>query len=118
MFKYTVFICLIFITLTTHAALTDPTRPPDFNPATAAAVLGKGLTLEAIFYSANRRQAIINGQTLQAGDTIAGFKLLQIKSQAVLLKGPEGVFEMPLLSWQIKPIAIPMERMSNGRSDD
>src|SRR5687768_11790743 len=96
---------LVVLTFSCQAELTDPTRPANFDPATITTTLAKSLSLDAIFYSPTEQHAIINGQTLHQGDTIAGYRLLQIKPQAVIVKGPNGTFELPLLTLQIKRTA-------------
>lgn len=101
-FQRGLLLALLIITFNCHAALKDPTRPAGFDPYAIAATASKGLSLDAIFYSPQEQRAIINGQTLHQGDSIAGFRLLQIKPQAVVLKGPNGIIELPLFTLNIK----------------
>jgi len=101
--------CLCGLTLsvmmvwqTSYAELRDPTQPANYDPAVAAAELGKGLALTAIFDTKHQRSAIINGQVVQIGDRIAEFEVLNITNEEVRLKGPKGIFALPLSGADIK----------------
>lgn len=62
----------------------DPTRPLDYRVSRASVEL----SLNAILHGGERRLAVINGQRLQEGDTIAnsgGIRVVRINGDAVLL---------------------------------
>ncbi len=62
----------------------DPTRPLDYRVSRASVEL----SLNAILHGGERRLAVINGQRLQEGDTIAnsgGIRVVRINGDAVLV---------------------------------
>lgn len=62
----------------------DPTRPLDYRVSRESV----SLTLNAIMAGDSRRLAIINGQSLTAGEMIAntgGVRLLQVESHSVIV---------------------------------
>lgn len=81
----------------TAEALVDPMRPVRYqNPATTSTVIKKknqGEThdwqLTAVLLSARRSVAVINGKPLQVGERLDGYKLVQIKSDRVILKNKQ-----------------------------
>ncbi len=85
-----------------YAELRDPTRPPNYVMDDADQTNPQKLTVHAIIVGPKRQVAIINGQSVQIGDTIAGFKVLEIKPQAIRLQGPSGITIFPLLQQDIK----------------
>lgn len=48
------------------------------------------LRLEGIFYNASAPQAIVNGQTVYAGDNVDGFHIKKISKDTVSLIAPDG----------------------------
>lgn len=72
------------------ATLPDPTRPADYlarveapaNQDSSAA----NFTLTGIRIDAEDRTAIVNGNLIRVGDTVAGAKLLEIDAAAVVLQ--------------------------------
>lgn len=61
--------------------LRDPTRPLGY---AVSAKSEQSLILQAIFTGSGRKEAIINGVAVKEGDTIAGKKILRIRSNEVL----------------------------------
>lgn len=59
----------------------DPTRPLHYN--SSAATANSGLRLSSILISDNRRIAVINGQLVSEGDTVAGATLIRILDNRV-----------------------------------
>ncbi len=73
--------------------LRDPLRPRGFQgttsakaPATQPAVKTAEWRLGAVLLSAERSVAVINGQSLQVGDLLEGYKLVSIEADQVLLQ--------------------------------
>jgi hypothetical protein len=81
--------------------LNDPTQPSK-SPAPLAEVLGKNLDITAIFFSANRYIAVINGKLSKEGDIINGFRIVNIQPYAVKFRGAEGVFVKGVVSPRVK----------------
>jgi len=84
-----------------HAELGDPTRPPDYKkqaelPQTAAAVAEKW-ALTSVLISPQRRVAIVNGQTVQEGDTVGSSRVVRIRTSEVLLQHGADRFVVSLL---------------------
>ena len=73
-------------------ALRDPTRPP---AAGANIVAGKmqasGWVLQSVLISPERRYAIINGEVVALGGSIAGAELISIAAERVTLRTREGL---------------------------
>lgn len=76
------------------AAAGDPTRPPSYAPAPERAVKAVdlkpleslSLSLNSVFFSAERRAAVINGKMLTVGQSIDNAKLVDIQPYGVTLK--------------------------------
>ena len=72
--------------------LRDPTRPP---AAGANRVVGKmqasGWILQSVLISPERRYAIINGEVVALGGSIAGADLISIAAERVTLRTREGL---------------------------
>ena len=88
-------IMLIFVAGESFAAkldqFVDPMRPLHYQTslsqqAKAEGVTTKDWTLTAVLISAERSVAVINGKTLQQGETIGGYRLVKIMPDKVLLK--------------------------------
>lgn len=77
----------------TAQELADPTRPPDFSSTTgtgiAAMVNGNSpRSLNMLLIGQSRRIGIIDAQVVAPGDTVAGFKVIELgKDSAVLGSG-------------------------------
>ena len=73
-------------------ALRDPTRPP---AASAKGIAGKteqsGWILQTVLISPERRYAIINGEVVAVGGSIAGAELIAVAAERVTLRTPEGL---------------------------
>ncbi len=84
--------CLSIASTALAQALRDPTRPP---AAGANAVAGKveqsGWILQSVLISPVRRYAIINGEVVALGGSIAGAELLSIAAERVTLRTREGL---------------------------
>ncbi len=77
--------------------LTDPMRPllgaskVEKSVASQTAPSRKApLQLTAVLISPQRSVAVINGESLQKGDVVEGYKLVQIYSDHVVLRGHAG----------------------------
>ena len=89
-----------------QAQLDDPTRPPGNRlvlPGGKKA--GKTVTryrLSSVYISTTRRTAVINDHTVEAGESVAGAKVIAIHSSAVTLQKQGKVFTVKLLSQVVK----------------
>ena len=105
MVKIFLFFLLICFAAAASAETTmrDPTKPPDYNDPNVVVGIGKdGLVVSAIIYSKQRKVALVNGEFHQAGDEVAGFKIIEINPNAVRFKGEEGEFDVPLVKREVK----------------
>jgi MSHA biogenesis protein MshK len=84
--------CMGAASTTVAQALRDPTRPPS---ASTKAASGKpeqsGWILQSVLISPERRSAIINGEIVQIGGSIAGAELIAIAAERVTLRTQEGL---------------------------
>lgn len=97
-----VLLCCLLAAVAEGARLRDPTRPPDYQDPNMSVVGKESLKVNTIIYSKSRKIAVVNGETLQVGDKIAGFEVLSITPHAVRFKGDEGEFDLSLLQQDIK----------------
>ncbi|MDH5436804.1 MAG: MSHA biogenesis protein MshK [Gammaproteobacteria bacterium] len=94
---------LMFIT-PASAELNDPTRPVDYvNGSQGSAKAEKGgLRVSSIIIGKNRRTAIIDGQSVQKGDSVRGMKVIAINPAEVLLKSNNKQLQVSLLPEKVK----------------
>ena len=79
-------------------ALRDPTRPPAANAKGVTGSTGQsGWILQSVLISPERRYAIINGEVVAVGGSIAGAKLVAVAAERVTLRTPEGLRVVHLL---------------------
>lgn len=73
---------------TAFAAERDPTRPGAMSGALSnnSVMDTAGLTLQAIFFTSDNRQAVINNQIVTEGDILAGNLIEQINTNTVILR--------------------------------
>jgi MSHA biogenesis protein MshK len=73
-------------------ALRDPTRPPFASArGSESAVTKTGWTLQSVLLSPERRYAIINGEIVPLGGSIAGAELIAIAEERVTLRTADGL---------------------------
>jgi MSHA biogenesis protein MshK len=89
---------VLALTCTAHAptvlaqVLRDPTRPPFASArGTASAVTQTGWTLQSVLISPERRYAIINGEIVPLGGSVAGAELIAIAEERVTLRPADGL---------------------------
>lgn len=92
---------LFWVTQVSYADLADPTQPP-FAFSKEDAISTAKLDLTAIFSSGLSNIAVINGQFLQVGGTVANYQVTQITKDAVYLQGPSGKIALPLINIKVK----------------
>ena len=85
-------VCMAAASTAVAQALRDPTRPP---AASAKRMAGKteqsGWILQSVLISPERRYAIINGEVVPVGGSVAGAELVAIAEERVTLRTPEGL---------------------------
>ena len=81
-------------------AFDDPTRPGGYSPKATRSL--KGMQLESILISAQRKVAIINGKTYQPGDSIRGAKLVAIEPHRVTMRRGSKTVHLRLFTADIK----------------
>ena len=106
------------MTITMHARIYGAQTQPQENTASSEPVLltaenfsavlsqipgaeeaaAKGLTLEAVMSAGTWRGASINGQIMQLGDTILGFKLVEVLEDRVVLQCEQHRVALPVRS--------------------
>ena len=80
-----------------QGALVDPTRPPSYVPAEAAADAAQpGGRLQSILISATRKLAVIDGVTVPLGGKVDGGTLIAIDETEVKLKRGEVIETLKL----------------------
>lgn len=79
--------CLLLL-LPASAYALDPTRPPAAFVTAAAERQAPAATLhlQAIFRGAQSARAVLNGQSLRVGDTLADARVLAINTNSVLIE--------------------------------
>lgn len=78
--------CLLLL-LPAWAYALDPTRPSTtLVSAAAERQAPAALHLQAIFRSAQSARAVLNGQSLRVGDTLADARVLAINTNSVLIE--------------------------------
>ena len=84
--------CVATVSTAAAQALRDPTRPP---AAGTKAAMGRieqaGWILQSVLISPERRYAIINGEVVQLGGSIAGAELVAVAEERVTLRTREGL---------------------------
>lgn len=74
--------------------LRDPTRPPP--GAFAVSKAGgkpdarKSMMLQTVLISPQRRTVVISGRVMSIGDTMDGYRLVEIREAEVVMKGSKG----------------------------
>lgn len=77
----------LFLLLPASAHALDPTRPPAaFVTAAVERQAPETLHLQAIFRGAQSARAVLNGQSLRVGETLAEARLLAINTNSVLIE--------------------------------
>jgi MSHA biogenesis protein MshK len=90
--------CMAIASSTFAQALRDPTRPPAASAKNAAAKAEQsGWILQSVLISPERRYAIINGEVVPVGGSIAGAELVAIAAERVTLRTQEGLRVIHLL---------------------
>lgn len=97
-------------------ALRDPTRPPAdptlSRPAENHAA--EHWQLSSILISPQRRIAVINGRSLQVGQSLAGARVLSIEADQVVLRQGERTHILRLNSHHLKtPTPVVLEETSH-----
>jgi MSHA biogenesis protein MshK len=77
----------------------DPTAPATHsnNPTAPGAAARSGWELHSTLVSAERRGAVINGQSVREGDQVAGARVARILAGEVFLDTPERRIHLRLL---------------------
>lgn len=77
----------LFLLLPASAHALDPTRPPAaFVTAAVERQAPETLHLQAIFRCAQSARAVLNGQSLRVGETLADARVLAINTNSVLIE--------------------------------
>ena len=86
-------ICVVTASTAAAQALRDPTRPPSM--ASARGVAGRSgqpaWILQSVLISPERRYAIINGEVVKLGGSIAGAELVAVAEERVTLRTQDGL---------------------------
>ncbi len=91
---------LLLMPINQSWAFDDPTKPGGFRPSAARSL--KGMQLESILISAQRKVAVINGKIYQSGDVIAGAKLVSIETHQVTMRKGSKTIQLKLFNADIK----------------
>lgn len=86
--------------------LVDPTRPPDSLGARSGVN-----PLQSIIISPTRRAAIVYGQTVELGEKVGDFRLIEVSENGVVLQGARGLEVLtlfPNMKMNKKATVLPM----------
>ena len=86
-------LCVLVASTAAAQALRDPTRPPAPASSRGAAdrIEQSGWVLQSVLISPERRYAIINGEVVPLGGSIAGAQLVAVAEERVTLRTQEGL---------------------------
>ena len=84
-------VCMAATAAAPAQALRDPTRPAIGKGTIAASSEPSGWILQSVLISPVRRYAIINGEVVALGGSVAGAELLSIAPERVTLRTREGL---------------------------
>lgn len=102
-FNSKIIVCMLLVlAFAVHA---DPTRPPAAVLPTAPqanVAVGNPLQLQLIMYSEQGMQALINGQLLRVGDSIAKFRVQSINTEQVVLVSGSDRLQLDIINHSIK----------------
>ena len=87
--------------------LPDPTRPPSMSHASVAPRAERSAAagvpqLDSILISPSRRVAVIEGQIVREGDSVAGARIISIRPYSVRLRGGKGLFTLRMSDPSVK----------------
>lgn len=84
--------CVAGASLSAAQTLRDPTRPPAVGgKGEASKSEPSGWVLQSVLISPERRYAIINGEIVQIGGSIAGAELIAVAAERVTLRTRQGL---------------------------
>ncbi|MCA1799202.1 MAG: hypothetical protein LC632_07005 [Xanthomonadaceae bacterium] len=83
-------------TATAQERLQDPTERTSVNAREGGGGANPQWMLESTLVSADRRFAVINGETVTVGDRVRGARVMQIDVYAVRLRTADGMVELTL----------------------
>jgi len=101
----TIVTCGLFVTQSVNAQLDDPTLPPNIPSIVAGKVEQEaGWKLSSVLVSSQRNIAIINGQSVQVGDELAGARIQSINENIVKLKYRGEILRLELYPVTVKTV--------------
>lgn len=89
-----------FASMTVHAQLDDPTRPPGYRLALPGGQKAAGrisFSLSSVRISSTRRSAVVNDRLVETGDTVNGAEVVAIYPSTVKLKKKGKIFSIRLI---------------------
>jgi len=103
----------------TVGQLIDPMRPVHYqNQTNKKSVVEKQVQvktrewhLTTVLMSQGRSVAVINGKTLQVGEQLEGYKLVQIRSDRVILKNKQEKLVLRRAGTGLKKISEPLAKV-------
>ena len=84
-------VCMVAASAVPAQALRDPTRPAAASGKGAANAEQSGWVLQSVLISPERRYAIINGEVVPLGGSIAGAELVAVTAERVTLRTSQGL---------------------------
>ena len=98
---------LCWLPYAVQAQLDDPTRPPGHRlvlPGGKKAITATRFLLTSVRISKNRRTAVVNDHSVEAGDTVNGAQVVAIYPSSVKLKKHGKIFTVRLISQLVKKV--------------
>ncbi len=83
--------CVAFTSTAAAQTLRDPTRPPAAKGSAAGKSEPSAWVLQSVLISPERRYAIINGEVVALGGSIAGAELVAVAEERVTLRTHDGM---------------------------
>jgi MSHA biogenesis protein MshK len=107
-------LCLVAAPLFAQA-LPDPTRPPAWVDAGAAAADEGAPVLQSVMISPQRRAAMISGQVVELGGRFGDARLVAVSESGVVLRNESGKQELKLLpAVDKRPAGMQAEKTKAG----
>ena len=98
-------------------ALSDPTRPGDYGAHAAADSTGNAPLLVTVIRLGSHPLAVINGVTLHPGDSIQGYRLLELRPDHVVLGDGGGHLVLPLVA-SLRRTSLQAPQVHHDDQDD
>lgn len=98
MYRLIIFVFLFTLSYQSYAQNIDPTKPLSASSTSGIEEVKKGLILETIIHSSEKKSAIISGKLIKVGDYIGGHELIVVNSSNVILRSDGERLKLSIFS--------------------